>query len=125
EWLACPDAYSGTDPTASGSGCQSEGVDTTPTTPAAGVPGGGTSSAFDFLWDIPTALDGHTVAWVAWACTSSSTRTAANCKQDVDHGIFLDDSGGATSGQTTTGEITSIGHGSLVAGDKDITVKAS
>src|SRR5437667_50048 len=51
EWFACPDAYSGTDPTASGSGCQSEGVDTTPTTPAAGIPGGGTRSAFDFLWD--------------------------------------------------------------------------
>jgi hypothetical protein len=119
EYFICPAAYgdgaAAGDPTQPATGCNSVGLDTAPTTPTTtgGLPAG-VDEAYEA--EINVSIDGVR-DFVAWVCTSATLRNDANCEEEEENNITLDDaSTGANPGdQSSAGEIMTPTHGASVS----------
>jgi hypothetical protein len=124
EWFICPTAYAdGGDPTQPASGCTAKGLDTTSTTPTVPAGTGGPAAAnIDEAYEAEIDLTADNLAGnerdlVSWNCTSATVRTQANCDDEVESTIIMDDAstGANPADQTSSGEITNIPHGGTVS----------
>jgi hypothetical protein len=114
DFYVCPvgaDAGSGTIEQAELPQCTLIGSDTTANTPAQSTFVLNIDEAYEFFWDIPTALDTLSRDILMLACTGTGTVVSGagqNCSQSLEEAIFLDDAAGGTAGQTSSGEIVSM-----------------